>query len=349
MTTAPAGRRRLDTSVPQPYEMPTRAPRVASARARQFVIATLAVWVLGSLGALTSIVDLGAPAWLWRPSAALLLVVFAVVLTHRIGGQLRIWASLAALLAVAAWVTGFQALLASAAGATAVLAAVTSVMLTRPAATALQSVREFAVMLAIAVTGTVAVAAWNADADPRTFALAVMAVAVMLTLSIVWRLGSGLHGLSRHHLNILVVVAVIAVGLFFYGAFVRSYGSPALKDLMDDTIAWMRQNTGGVPRPYEFLVGFPAIIVGTSMRSRYREGWWVCMFAVVGAVIVTVSLIDPKAYPSYFLWSTLYSAALGLVIGLAVRALVMAPRTRRAARAVQQPTRSEPVRVAPLT
>src|SRR5690606_24098836 len=98
----------------------------------------------------------------------------------------------------------------------------------------------------------------------------------------------------------------------------------------------------------EFLIGFPALVVGTSMRSRYREGWWVCVFAVVGTVIVANSLIDPRAYPSYFALSTLYSAILGLALGLVVRAALLRPRGGRAARAVQHSRRSEPKRFAPL-
>lgn len=348
MTTTSPGRRRLDTSVPEPYEVATREPRLSPEVSRRLTLATFAVWLLGTLGAATSIVDVGAPAWLWRPSAAVLLTCFAVMLTHRVGGHLRIWVPLAGLLAVAATVTGMNALIAGAAGSTAVLASVAAVLFTRPAATALLAVREFAVMLGLALSGTVGVAAWNATVSVRGFGLTVMLVAVVLAISIVWRLGSGLHGLGRTQLNLLIVVAVIAVGLFFYGSIVRSYGSQSLTDLMDETIVWLRQNTGGVPRPYEFLIGFPAVIVGTSMRSRYREGWWVCVLAVVGTVIVVVSLIDPRAYPSYFALSTLYGAVLGVAIGLVARALVLRPRSRRAARAVQQPTRTEPARFAPL-
>ncbi len=349
MTTTQPGRRRLDTSVPTPYEVPTREPRVADARfALRLEAATFVLWLLSTIGAATAIVDVGAPAWLWRPSAAVLLVVLSLILTHRVGGHMRIWVSLTALLSFTALVSDMNSLLASAAGSTAVLASVTAVMFTRPATSIPQVLREYFVMLTLALSGTVGVAAWNAEVDVQPFGLAVMAVAVTLAISIVWRLGSGLHGLGRGHLKLLVIVAVIAVGLFFYGSIVRSYGSTALKDLIDETIVWLRQNIGGVPRPYEFLIGFPALIVGTSMRSRYREGWWVCVLAVVGTVIVSVSLIDPRAYPTYFALSTLYSAILGLVIGLVARFFVMASRTKRSARAVQQPARTEPKRLAPL-
>ncbi|WP_286930888.1 MULTISPECIES: hypothetical protein [Aeromicrobium] len=349
MTTAPPGRRRLDTSVPTPYEVATREPRVDSPRwARLLMIATFVAWACGTAGAASAITDVGAPSWLWRPSAAVLLVTFAVMLTHRVGGYMRIWVSLSLLLSAAALLSGVNALLAAAAGTTAVLSAVSAVVFTRPAATVVQVLREYAVMLVLALSGAVGVAAWNAPVEVRPFGLMVMAVSVTLAISIVWRLGSGLHGFGRSHLKLLVVVAVVAVGLFYYGSFVRTAGSPALTNLLDDTIVWLRQNIGGVPRPYEFLIGFPALVVGVSMRSRYREGWWVCVFAVVGTVIVANSLIDPRAYPSYFALSTLYSAIIGLVIGLVIRAVFFRPRSRRAARAVQQAQRTEPGRLSPL-
>ncbi|GAA3537146.1 hypothetical protein AFL01nite_11820 [Aeromicrobium flavum] len=349
MTIAQPGRRRLDTSVPTPYEVATREPRVASRRwSRLLILATFVLWVLSTAGAATSIADVNAPSWLWRPSAAALLVAFSLILTHRVGGYMRIWVSLAIVLAALAVVTEVNGLLAAAAGATAVLSAVTSVVFTRPADSLLEVLREYVVMLSLALSGAAGVAAWNATVEVRPFGLMVMAVSVTLAVAIVWRLGSGLHGLGRNQLKILIVVAVLAVGLFYYGSFVRTAGSPALKNLLDDTIVWLRQNIGGVPRPYEFLIGFPALVVGTSMRSRYREGWWVCVFAVVGTVIVANSLIDPRAYPSYFALSTLYSAIIGLVLGLVVRAVFFRPRGGRAARAVQQSRRSEPKRLAPL-
>jgi hypothetical protein len=349
VTIAQPGRRRLDATVPTPYEVATREPRVSSRRwSRLLILGTFVLWLLGTVGAATSIADVDAPSWWWRPSAAVLLVAFSLILTHRAGGYMRIWVSLAVALAGVAAVTEVNALLAAAAGATAVLSAVTSVVFTRPADSLVQVLREYLVMLALAVSGALGVAAWNASVEVRPFGLMVMAVSVTLAVAIVWRLGSGLHGLGRNHLKILIVVAALAVGLFYYGSFVRTAGSPALTNLLDDTIVWLRQNIGGVPRPYEFLIGFPALVVGTSMRSRYREGWWVCVFAVVGTVIVANSLIDPRAYPSYFALSTLYSAVLGLLIGLVIRAVFLRPRGGRAARAVQHSRRSEPNRLAPL-
>lgn len=349
MTVSQPGRRRLDTSVPPPYEFATREPRFSSQRLGSFLVgATFVLWLIGTAGAATSVVAVGAPEWIWRPAAAVLLVAFGTMLTHRVGGHLRIWASVVTALALSAYLTEINALLVAAAGTTAVLAAVVAVLYTRPADSIPAVLREFVVSLILALSGTFAVAAWNAPVDVESFLMIVMAAALTVAISIVWSLGAGLHGLTAKHLAILAGVAVVTVLLFFYGGFVRSHGSATITAFLDDTIVWLRQNVGGVPRPFEVLVGFPALVVGTSMRSRYRVGWWVCVFAVVGTVLVTVSLVDPGAYPSYLALSTLYSAVLGLAFGLVVRHFVLATRSRRAARAVELPTRVEPARFAPL-
>jgi len=306
------------------------------------------LWLAGALGALTSVIAVPAPSWIWRASAALLLVVFSVMLTHRVGGRMRIWTPLTTVVAVGAAATEINGLLVAAAGMTAVLSAVAAVMFTRPAVTLLGALREYGISLLLAVSGTVGVAAWNAPVRVSVYGGLALAASVALGMAMMWSLGASLHGLSRQHVWILIGVAVAAVLLFVYGGIVRLYGSPGLKDALDDTIIWMRQNIGGVPRPFEVLIGFPAIIVGTSLRARYRTGWWVCVLAVLGTAVITISLIDPGAYPSYFALSTLYSAVLGLGIGLLLRQIVMRPRSARVERAVTPPSREEPGRFSPL-
>lgn len=348
-TTQPGRRRRLDASVTPVYERPTRGPRFESRRtARLFELLTGIGWLLGTIGSASSVVAVSAPSWLWRPSAALLLVVFSMMLTHRVGGHMRVWVSLTAVVALAALLTDVNLLLVTAAGATAVFGALIAVMFTLPAPTVRASLREYGISLLLAVSGTAGVAAWNAPAHIDIYSAVALAASVAVGLAIMSSLGAGLHGLTRRYLWILVGVAGVAVLLFVYGGVVRLYGSPGLKELLDDSIVWMRQHIGGVPRPFEVLIGFPAIILGTSLRSRYREGWWVCVFAVLGTAVITTSLIDPGAYPSYFALSTLYSALLGVPFGLLLRRIVMSPRSARAARAVEPPSRVEPGRFSPL-
>ena len=60
----------------------------------------------------------------------------------------------------------------------------------------------------------------------------------------------------------------------------------------------------------------------------------------------TLSLHD--ALPTYIALSTLYSAVLGLAVGLVARHYAMRQRSARAARAIEEIVRVEPPRFAPL-
>jgi len=347
--TARGGRRRLDASVPPEYDVPTREPRIESARTARLVMgAVFGVWVVGFAGALTSVVAVGAPSWVQRPSAALLMVVFAVSLTHRGGGHMRIWLPISAALAIAAAALETNLLLASAAAVSAVLSAVWAVMVTRPADSLVGAIREFAFMLVIALSGTTAVAAWNAPVNYQRFNLVVIAISLGLAITLVWNLGAGLHGLGRQNLAILAGVAALLLLLLAYSSFVRTHGSQTLVDLFSDVVSWMRRNVDGVPRPVEVFIGFPALIVGVSLRSKRREGWWILVFAVIGTAVLSTSLVTPGAFPTYIAKSTLYSAVLGLLVGLVARHYALRQGSARAARAIEEVVRVEPPRFAPL-
>jgi len=347
--TARGGRRRLDASVPPEYDVPTREPRLESARTARLVMgAVFGVWVLGFAGTLTSVVAIGAPSWLQRPAAGLLMVVFAVSLTHRGGGHMRIWLPITAALAVAAVVVETNLLLASAAAVTAVLSAVWAVMVTRPAESLVGAIREYGLALVIALSGTTAVAAWNAPVNYQRFNLMVISISLGLAITLVWNLGAGLHGLGKQNLAILAGIAALLLVLLAYSSFVRTHGSEVLVDTFSDVISWMRQNFEGVPRPVEVFIGFPALIVGVSLRSKRREGWWVLVFAVIGTAVLSTSLVTPGAFPTYIGLSTLYSAILGLAVGLIARHYAMRQGSARAARAIEEIVRIEPPRFAPL-
>ncbi len=353
--TPKGGRRKLDASVPPAYDVPTREPRIASpSAARNIKILTFLAWLAGTAGAATSVVavdalsNVNAPSWIERPSAALLMVVFAIGLIHRGGGFMRIWLPLVVVLALAAVVLETNMLLAAAAGVTAILAAVWAVLVTRPAASAVRATGEYLVTLMVALSGTVAVAAWNAPVDYQRFNLAVLTVSLGLAITLIWNLGAGLHGLGRQNFMILAGVAGVVVLILVYSSFVRSNGSQSLVRFIDDAVIWTRLHLHGVPRPVEVFVGFPALIVGVALRSKRREGWWIQVFAVIGTGVLTTSLVTPGAFPTYIGFSTLYSAILGLIVGLVLRYLVMQERSSRAARAIEEVVRVEPPRFAPL-
>ena len=347
--TKTAGRRRADSPKSREYDVPTREPRIESPlAARLLMFGVLIAWIIGTVAAGTSVVAVDTPYDVERAGAGLLLIVFSAGLTHRVGGHMRIWGSLGALLSIAAVATEANVLLAAAAAATAVLASVWAVVITRPALTVLQAVREYVIAIVIALSGTVGVAAWNAPVSYQRFNLVVLTVALGLAITVVWNLGAGLHGLGRQNLAILAGVAALVVLVLAYSSFVRAHGSPMITDTIRDLVIWMRQTIGGVPRPVEVFIGFPALLVGVSMRSRNREGWWILVFAVIGTGVLSTSLVSPGAFPSYIGLSTLYSSILGLVVGLFARRIAVRDRSSRAARVVEAERRIEPPRLAAL-
>jgi hypothetical protein len=349
--TKTAGRRRADSPRPPEYDLPTREPRIESPRtARLLMFGVLIAWIIGTLAAGTSVVavDLPIDTNVERPGAGLLLIVFSVGLTHRVGGHMRIWASLGMLLAIAAVATEANVLLAAAAAVSAVLASVWAVVITRPAVTIPQAVREYVLAIVVALSGTVAVAAWNAPVDYQRFNLVVLSAALGLAITVVWNLGAGLHGLGRQNLAILAGVAALVLLVLAYSSFVREYGSQMITDTISDLVIRMRQSFGGVPRPVEVFIGFPALLVGVSMRSRNREGWWIMVFAVIGTGVLSTSLVSPGAFPTYIGLSTLYSSILGLGVGLVARGIAVRDRSKRAARVVEPERRIEPPRLAAL-
>lgn len=347
MTTT-AGRRRADAPEPE-YDLPTREPRIESPRtARLIMLGVFLAWVVGTVAAGTAVVAVDTPFSVERPGAALLLIVFSLGLTQRVGGHMRIWTILATLLGIAAVVSEANVLLAASAAVSAVLAAVWAIVITRPAVTVFEAIREYVLAIVVALSGTVAVAAWNAPVSYQRFNLVVLTVALGLAITVVWNLGAGLHGLGRQHLAILAGIAALILLVLAYSSFVRTYGSPMVTDTISNLVIWMRQTFGGVPRPVEVFIGFPALIVGVSMRSRNREGWWILVFAVIGTGVLTTSLVSPGAFPSYIGLSTLYSSILGLAVGLVARRLAIRDRSSRAARVVEPERRIEPPRLAAL-
>jgi hypothetical protein len=349
MSTDTGGRRRLDASVLPEYDLPTREPRIGSERtARLVMVAVFTGWVVGTLGSATAVIAVGTPSWIERPSAALLMVMCAVGLTHRGGGHMRIWFPLTAVLGALAVVLETGLLLAAAAAVTAVIAAVWAVMVTRPASSTGAALREYALAIVVALSGTLGVAAWNAPVVYERFNLVVIAASLALALTMVWNLGAGLHGLGRQNLAIIVGVAALVILLLAYSSFVRNHGSRVIVDAISDSIIWMRQNIGGVPRPVEVFIGFPALIVGVSLRSTRREGWWILVFAVLGTAVLTTSLVTPGAFPTYISLSTLYSIVLGLAVGLPLRHKVVNRRSSRASRAIEPIVRVEPPRFSAL-
>ena len=233
--TKTAGRRRADSPRPPEYDLPTREPRIESPRtARLLMFGVLVAWIIGTArcrdvrGGRRPALDVE------RPGAVLLLIVFSVGLTHRVGGHMRIWASLVAVLAIAAVASRRMSCSPprprsppcsprcgpwSSPG--------------RPSRSCRRS-REYVLAIVVALSGTVAVAAWNAPVNYQRFNLVVLAVALGLAIMVVWNLGAGLHGLGRQNLLILAGVAALMVLVLAYSSFVRTHGSQMVTDTISD-------------------------------------------------------------------------------------------------------------------
>ncbi|MFT4189691.1 MAG: hypothetical protein QM621_14080 [Aeromicrobium sp.] len=349
MSGAATGRRRLDASVPQEYDQPVRPPRLPSNQLSVRLGVTVGVGaILGLLGSLTGVVAVDAPSWLYRPSAALLTVTLTIGLVHRAGGRMRIWVTMVALVCAGAVLTDWAGLVAVAAALTGVVGAVSAVVFTRPAYRLRAALREYAVCVGVAVSGAVGVAAWNAQVNVVVFVVMVVGVSMVVVIGLTWKLGQGIHGLGRNHLAMLAGVAAVLLLLVVYSYVLRSYGSVSLVNMIDSSIYWARSTIGGVPRPVQALVGFPALVVGVRVRSQRREGWWVLVFAALATSSVTTGLVSPLAYPTYMGLSMVYSAIVGFGVGWLLSRFVMAPTSARSARAIQPVRRVEPPRWAGL-
>jgi hypothetical protein len=314
----------------------------------------LAAWLAATAAAATSVIGpIDPPEWLAETGGAALMVLFAMGLTRRCGGRVWLWALLTAGFATAVLVVQSRTLFSSAAVLVAILGGVLAVMATRPAETFGQVLREYVVALLVSISAALAVAGLNAPVASDRFNLVVLGVSLLVAIGLVWQLGAGLHGMGRRGFIMIVGGAVLIAGLLVYSRFLREYGSEALVDRIDDTVAWMNDRLGGVPRPVEVLVGFPVLIWGVSTRATRRQGWWMCAFAALGTATVATSLAAPTVQPEYAGWSLLYSALLGLVLGLLVRRidfLFTGGGGRRARRGdgVEEQRRPEPGRTEPL-
>lgn len=337
------GRRKLQTEV---VDKPVKRPKPS--RRQSALRLWMTAWVIGIVLSLVAIVHTPIPEFVARPGAALTTVVLVVGLTYRVGARLMIWPWLAVLLTVATLIYPVQALLAASALLTAISGAVLAVLATRPAETASQAIKEFFIAVSIGVSTMIAVGAWNAVVQHLAFNAVVIAGSMALTFVIVWSLGANLHGLSPKYVGMLLGAVGALAAILAYTSLVRTYGSDSLVDLFENTVVWMRTMIIGVPRPAQVLLGFPALILGVSLRSQRRDGWWLMVFATVGTGVMASAVVNPYAFPSYIGLSTLYSIILGLGIGLLLRKFVVNEGGSRAARSFEHLSRQEPKRTEPL-
>ncbi|NYE36215.1 hypothetical protein F4692_001319 [Nocardioides cavernae] len=344
--------------VPEPDEELPDGPR------RSLLVLWFGVLLLGSLAlgwsALTGILDhnqvIEDVTWMpeWTDGAGAVAVVTALswLLATRTAGRALVSAGLALVLGVASLLVGGRVLPTGAAVMTCVVGSVYAVMITVPAVTGLKAVREALVATLVAVVTAFAAVGFEPTVSTERFEIVALLLALGLVLAIVWRLGAGLHGLGRRG----IIVVAIGLGVLFatlaYAELLRRYGAQSFVSSVLDFADWTSARIGAFPRPLVVLLGIPALVWGTHVRARRRQGWWVCAFGVAATVPLATGLVSPESTYAEAGLRAAYSVVLGLVVGyLVIRAdlALTGPKGKGGRRAEEAgPHRPEPRRFAEL-
>ncbi|RYP88773.1 hypothetical protein EKO23_02020 [Nocardioides guangzhouensis] len=318
-------------------------PRVAAATVAEvpvprwarplFVLAVLAV-LGGVAAAALAIAEMG-PAWLDEASAVTISTTLTFALAARTGGRPFVFGGLALGFGLAAVLTGTETLRGGAAVLTAVSAGVLGVMATVPAVRFRGALREAVLALLIAAVGAIAVIGYRPVVSLERFDYLTLGLAFSLALILVYRLGAGFHGLGRRGLFVVLVGTTSLAVTMAYAEMLRRYGSQEMIDGIYDSVGWLRAHARAVPRPIQVLVGVPALVWGTHMRARRRQGWWVCAFGTAATVSVAGIMVNPATGWLEATLIVLYSLVPGALIGYLLIRLDLAftgPRGRRARR-----------------
>ena len=336
---------------PKPAPDPDRGPQ-ASPRTRSplWLLAGL-VLVAGVAALVTAAAGLG-PSWIDGAGAIAVATVLSWALAVRTGGRRWVSAAVALAIGIIAVLVDTAMLRTGAAVLTVVAGGVLAVMLTVPAATYWRACRE--VLVATVLSGVTALAAVGFEPTvtvPR-FDYASLVLGLVLVFALVYRLGAGLHGLGRRGLVAVLVGAVLLVLTLAYAELLRRYGAGSVVQSVLEFVDWTTERIGAFPRPLVVLLGIPALVWGTHMRARRRQGWWVCAFGVTATIPLAQGLLDPDGS---FLEAGLraaYSLVPGLLLGYLVVRVDLAltgPRGRRGRRAEEaEAHRPEPSRFAEL-
>jgi hypothetical protein len=290
----------------------------------------------------------------WADGAGAVAVVTSLswLLATRTAGRPLISAGLALVLGVASLLIGGRVLPTGAAVMTCVVGSVYAVMVTVPAVTGLKAVREALVATLVAAVTAFAAVGFEPTVATERFEIVALLLALLLVLAIVWRLGAGLHGLGRRG----IIVVAIGLGVLFatlaYAELLRRYGAQTFVSSVLDFADWTSARIGAFPRPLVVLLGIPALVWGTHVRARRRQGWWVCAFGVAATVPLATGLVSPDSNYVEAGLRAAYSLVLGLLVGyLVIRAdlALTGPKGRGGRRAEEAgPHRPEPRRFAEL-
>jgi len=305
---------------------------------------------LGTLGVAATRASL--PSYLGEVGALAVGGALALGLVARTGGRVLPYAVVAVLLGALVVGTDEAMLRTGAAVLTCVVGAVLAVMVTVPAATWLRGVWEACLAMTVGVVAAVGVAGLEPTINLLRFEYASLAGAFALCFLVVYRLGAGWHGLGHRGLVVVVLGGAVLVLSLAYAEVLHRYGTPGLVDTLLEGRTWALEHLGGAPRPVQALLGVPALVWGTHLRARRRQGWWVCAFGVAATAPISHTLLDPRLTVSEVALTTAYSLLLGVVVGgilIRLDLLLTGSRGRRA-RADDTTTvlRPEPSRTRPL-
>jgi hypothetical protein len=298
-------------------EGPAAPAAVEPTTSTQAPLSEILLWagvVLAGLVALAAGMVPWGPDWLPGAGSVAVATAYTWVLAARTGGRPIVFSTLTLAAGVATLVLDKGELRTGAAVVTAAIAAVLGVVITVPAVRFRDAVRETCVGVGVAAIGAVAVLGFEPQVDVTRFEYATLLLALLCVFTVVYRLGAGLHGLGTRGLFIVLFGAVVLVVTLAYAEMLRRYGTPDLVRSLLDGVHWSRDNLGAFPRPIEAVLGVPALVWGTHMRARRRQGWWVCAFGVAGTAAVSDALVNPDISVIECALSVVY----GLVVGLAV-------------------------------
>lgn len=275
--------------------------------------------VLGEDSALTDIAP--TPGWLDSAGSVAVVTAFSWLLATRTSGRAVIAAGLALVLGVTSVLVGGQVLPTGAAVMTCAVGGVYAVMATVPAITWWRSAREVFVATAISVVTAFAAVGFEPTVGSERFDIAALVVALGLAFVIVYRLGAGFHGLGRRGLIVVALGLGVIVATMTYAELLQRYGAQGAVSSVLDFVDWTTARIGAFPRPLVALLGIPALVWGTHVRARRRQGWWVCAFGVAATVPMAAALVAPDSSYLEAGLRAAYSLAVGLPLGyLVIRA-----------------------------
>jgi hypothetical protein len=339
-------------------EPPTPAPRTTEAAPQPSRRTWALLWGLAGLLLLGGVVALVAaalalgPAWIGGVGSVAVATVLSWALAVRTGGRPWVTGGLALALGVATLVVDTAVLRTGAAVLTTVAGGVLAVMLTVPAATYLRACREVLVATALSAVTALAAVGFEPTVTVPRFDYASLLLGLVLVFAVVHRLGAGLHGLGRRGLVAVLVGAVLLVLTLAYAELLRRYGAGSVVRSAQELVDWTTARIGAFPRPLVVLLGIPALVWGTHMRARRRQGWWVCAFGVTATIPLAQGLLDPGGSFLEAALQAAYALVPGLLLGYLVVRVDLAltgPRGRRGRRAEEaEAHRPEPSRLAEL-